>query len=82
MQIKDHVLLLQAADLEIVNVASKKIFTSELIQEIVNLIPDEWLREEGSPEEQREVYVKFIETRIEISDLLVKEANHARQILI
>jgi hypothetical protein len=82
MQIKDHVLLQQATELEMVNTESKRIFTTDLITKIVNLIPDEWLREEGSPERQREVYLKFIETRIKISDLLVKEANNARQILI
>jgi Phosphatidylinositol 3- and 4-kinase len=81
-QIKDHVLLPQASELETVNEESRKIFTTNLITEIVNLIPEEWLKEEGSAEGQREVYVKFIETRIEISDLLVKEANNARQILI
>ena len=30
-------------------------------------------------ETSRAIYAKFLETRIEISDLLVKEANHARQ---
>ena len=82
MQIKDHVLLSQASELTTVSEEYRKIFTVELIREIVNLIPDEWLKEEGSVENQREVYVKFIETRIAISDLLVKEANNARQILI
>ena len=82
LQIKDHVLLLQASDLEEVNIESKKIFTKELITRIVDLIPDEWLKEDGLAEEQRQVYINFINTRIEISDLLVKEANHARQILI
>jgi len=82
VQIKDHVLLPQASDLEIFSTGLRKIFTPELIKEIVNLIPDEWLREEGTIESQREVYVKFIETRIEISDLLIKEANNARQTLI
>ena len=75
-------MLPQASELEEIDSASRKIFTAELITEIVNLIPDEWLREENSPESQRDVYVKFIKTRIVISDLLVKEANHARQILI
>ncbi len=82
LQIKDHVLLPQASELALVNEELKKIFTHELIREIVNLIPEEWLREESSAEEQKDVYVKFIETRIEISDLLIKEASNARQILI
>jgi hypothetical protein len=82
LQIKDHVLLPQASELEEINTESRKVFTIELITEIVNLIPDDWLREEGSAEKQREVYVKFIETRIAISDLLIKEAIHGRQISI
>lgn len=82
LQIKDHVLLPQASELALVDQELRPIFTKELIKEIVNLIPDEWLKEEGSPEEQREVYTNFIETRINISELLVKEANNARQILI
>ena len=82
MQIKDHVLLSQASDLTGVSEESRKIFTVELIREIINLIPGEWLKEEGSAESQREVYVKFIETRIAISDLLVNQSNNARQSLI
>ncbi len=82
IQIKDHVLLSQASELEIVNEESRKIFTTDLIKEIVNLIPDEWLKEEDTTQNQREIYIKFIETRISISESLIKEANHARQILI
>lgn len=82
LQIKDHVLLPQASELEEVDAELRKILTTDLIVGIVNLIPDEWLREDGSAEQQRQVYVKFIETRIRISNLLIKEANHARQILI
>jgi hypothetical protein len=82
LSIKDHVLLPQASELEIVNEEFCKIITPDLIKEIVDLIPDEWLREEGSADEQRAIYCRFLETRIAISDLLVKEANNARQILI
>jgi hypothetical protein len=80
MQVKDHVLLAQATELEVVNVEAKAIITPERIHAILSLIPDEWLENrEESAEEVRNVYAKFLETRIEISDLLVKEANHARQ---
>lgn len=78
--IKDHVLLLQASEIEEVDKEFKKILTSEQIKVIVDLIPDDWLQNrELTEEEEREVYVKFLENRIAVSDLLVKEANHARQ---
>jgi hypothetical protein len=78
--IKDHVLLPQASEMEEVDKEFKKILTFEQIRVIVDLIPDDWLQNrELSQQEEREVYVKFLENRIAISDLLVKEANHARQ---
>ena len=78
--IKDHVLLPQASEIEEVDKEFKKILTSEQIKVIVDLIPDDWLQNrELTEEEEREVYVKFLENRIAVSDLLVKEANHARQ---
>ena len=78
--IKDHVLLSQATEIEAVDSEFKKILTSEQIRIIVDLIPDDWLQNrELTQQEEREVYVKFLENRIAISDLLVKEINHARQ---
>lgn len=78
--IKDHVLLSQASEIEEVDQEFKKILTSQQIKAIVDLIPDDWLQSrELTQEEERNVYVKFLENRIAISDLLVKEANHARQ---
>jgi hypothetical protein len=80
LSIKDHVLLQQATELETVNAEFSQILTSAKIKEIVGLIPDEWLQYgEESAEEVRDVYIKFLENRIAISDLLVKEANDARQ---
>ena len=78
--IKDHVLLSQATEIEAVDSEFKKILTPEQIRIIVDLIPDDWLQNrELTPQEEREVYVQFLENRIAISDLLVKEINHARQ---
>ena len=78
--IKDHVLLSQATEIETVDLEFKKILTPEQIRIIVDLIPDDWLQNrELTQQEEREVYVKFLENRIAISDLLVKEINHARQ---
>lgn len=81
-QIKDHVLLPQATQLEVVNKEFRNVISTELINAIVELIPDEWLQNESisdSAVERREVYAQFLATRIALSDLLVKEAEHARQ---
>lgn len=82
VQIKDHVLLPWATELEAVNEECKQLVTKEIIDTIVSLIPDEWLVDESiadTPEQRREVYAKFLETRVAISDLLVKEAQNARK---
>ena len=80
VQIKDHVLLPQASELDLVNAEFCQILSPERINAIVALIPDEWLQE--SPEtaaQQRTVYAKFLEIRVAISDLLVKQAQYARE---
>jgi hypothetical protein len=83
MQIKDHVLLPQATELDLVNEEFCKILSKEKIDEIVALIPDEWLEENGeSASEKREVYAKFLAKRVEIADILIKEAQNARQSII
>lgn len=83
--IKDHVLLPQASNLTTVDVEFKKILTPDVLQEIVNLIPLEWLDWEGyteTPEEIRTVYFNFLHTRLNYSNLFIKEAQHARKALI
>ncbi len=85
-QIKDHVLLPQATELEVVDAAFKAILTPELIGKIVANIPEEWLITEGSPfnsaEEYRQVYAQFLNIRIIHSEIFVSEAQHAREALI
>ena len=83
MQVKDHVLLPYATELEAVDVEFRSILTKEKIEEIVALIPESWLTQEaGSAEEMRQVYAQFLTTRISASEIFVKEAQHAREILI
>ncbi|MBX2924713.1 MAG: aminotransferase class I and II [Chitinophagaceae bacterium] len=79
VQVKDHVLLPQATQLEEADKKSRLILTPERIRGIVNLIPDDWLgdTQNGTPEEQREVYNRFLVTRIQHSEIFVKEAQHA-----
>ena len=84
-QIKDHVLLPQASELESVNETFRSMLTPERIRSIVGLIPDEWLVTEYSPEsadEKKQVYIQFLTTRLHHSEIFVKEGQHARQSLI
>ncbi|MEO6520849.1 MAG: HipA family kinase [Mucilaginibacter sp.] len=81
-QVKDHVLLPRASELETVDQEFKAILTPELIREIVGLIPDEWLLREDQTDtaaQMREVYAQFLITRISVSQIFVNEAQHARE---
>lgn len=85
VQIKDHVLLGQAGEIEKADEAFRLILTAEKIKSIVSLIPDLWLQNEdmqGSAEAMREVYSNFLISRIQHSAIFVNEALHARQSLI
>ena len=82
--IKDHVLLPQASELDIVDAAFRTILTNEKIRDIVNLIPDEWVSGDSSfktADDHRQVYIDFLETRLAQSANFVKEAQYARSII-
>jgi hypothetical protein len=79
------VLLPWATELDEVNEAFQNILTPERIRSVINLIPDLWLTgdpESVSPEEKRNVYIQFLETRLSVSKTFVKEANYAREALV
>ncbi|RCH54280.1 aminotransferase class I and II [Mucilaginibacter hurinus] len=78
--IKDHVLLPYATQLQEANDACKAILTEDCIRGIANLIPGDWLGEK--PDDNREVYVQFLLTRLGASDVFVNEAQHARSAYI
>lgn len=81
-QVKDHVLLPRASELETVDRQFKAILTPELIRAIVALVPDEWLVYEDQTEtaaQLREVYAQFLITRISVSEIFINEAQHARE---
>eukprot|EP01037_Dinobryon_pediforme_P003754 gene3754-3800_t len=70
IQVKDHVLLPLATELDAADAACKLILNEEVIRKIVSIIPDEWLKDETtfpSTEQHREAYVIFLLTRIEHS---------------
>jgi len=85
VQIKDHVLLPQASELEQADTLFRGILTEECIRGIVSLVPDEWFNDASqaaTPAEGREVYIQFLLTRIASSAVFVNEAQHARKVLI
>lgn len=83
--VKDHVLLPQASELDLVDTEFRAILSKEKINDIIALIPDEWLQEEpafNSISEHRQAYIEFLETRLANSEIYVKEAKYARQTII
>ena len=85
VQVKDHVLLSVASELESVDSAFRAILTEERIQSVVALIPDEWLvldSIEDAVEDRRKIYADFLNSRIAHSDIFLTEALHARTALI
>ncbi len=84
-QIKDHVLLPLASELDAVDASFKTILSPDCIHNIVSLIPDEWLVDgtaPGTAEEKRKVYEQFLNTRLSTSHIFVNEAKHAREAII
>ncbi|MDB5250273.1 MAG: aminotransferase class [Segetibacter sp.] len=84
-QIKDHVLLPLASELDSVDAEFRQVLIPERIRSIASLIPGNWLMndsESESAEEKRQVYVQFLEARLSISEIFVKEAKYAREALI
>ena len=84
-QVRDHVLLKWASELEAVDAACRALLSSERIGAIVNLIPDDWLLDDPesvSPGEKREVYARFLTNRLESSSVFIKAALDAREAAI
>ena len=85
VQVKDHVLLPYATELTAVDAAYRRILTPEALRYVVSLIPDKWLVDKdtfSSPEEQRQAYYLFLESRVAHSETFVKAAQDARESLI
>ncbi|MCS4240458.1 hypothetical protein M2306_000331 [Myroides gitamensis] len=81
--IKDHVLLGKASQLDEVNEVFTRILTDEVLQEVVQQIPVDWLTWEESelnPEEIRAVYYQFLQLRRDHASLFVNEAKKARHV--
>lgn len=80
--IKDHALLRKALKLDEIDSEYRKTLTPDILEGIVNLIPDDWLDwGEGapSPDEIKHVYHTFLAERLNNSHIFVNEAIHARR---
>ncbi len=85
MAIKDHVLLPLAADLEAVDADYRQRLTPDRIATIVALLPDDWMTDESSdasPEARRQVYARFLTTRLAHTEIFVQAALAARHALV
>lgn len=83
--IRDHVLLPQATELVATDLAFRKLLTKEILQDIVDYIPEDWLHwedTEQTPDEIRDVYFQFLWTRLNHSEIFINEAQNAREKLI
>lgn len=81
VQIKDHVLLKNATEVEQVDAAYKGLFTRENIAKVLEAIPDEWLIDEVrnlGADEVRSVYLEFLARRAAHSEIFVKQIQDAR----
>ncbi|ANI89620.1 aminotransferase class I and II [Arachidicoccus ginsenosidimutans] len=65
--IKDHVLLPYAKDLEKVNEEFPSLLTDDILKAIINMVPEEWLSESVNDNENiqqlRDVYFSFLKSR-------------------
>lgn len=85
LQIKDHVLLPQASLLSDAQTILKPLLSDSKIEEIVSLLPDDWLNWGGveeTPDDIRKIYCQFLSMRRDSSDIFTKQAQDARKLLI
>lgn len=80
-QVVDHVLLPFATAIEEVTPMIRQELTNSKVEEIINLVPMEWLQDEStdfSIEQLRNIYSDFLMHRIHHIDQLSREARDAR----
>ncbi len=84
VQIKDHVLLPLASEIEMADAELKSILTEDKIKSIIELVPATWLNNDNNekPETMREVYFNFLTNRIAHSAIFLNEVTHARESII
>ena len=79
-QIKDHILLPFADEIEKTDAEFCAKLTPEILKEIIDLIPDIWFENESQtvqPKELRAAYLEFFTTRLNAPRNFVKEIEDA-----
>lgn len=85
VQVKDHVLLPLASELESADIHGREQITPAAVEEVISLIPENWLQAlagNGTPDEIRHVYRQFLLTRLADTRIFLNEALYARQAII
>lgn len=84
-QIKDHVLLPYASQLDDINKKFTEKLSAAVIVEIVNKLPVDWLMQDRTfddPQIYRNIYTNFLITRLQNSEIFLNGAKSARETLI
>ncbi|WP_179317299.1 HipA family kinase [Winogradskyella undariae] len=79
--IKDHVLLERASLLDEASKIIISALSKDTIEDIVSKIPEDWLVNESdmlSPDEMRNAYIEYLNSRLSKIDSLVKETKDAK----
>lgn len=85
IQIKDHVLLKNASDVELVDKQYRLLLSEEVIRNIVDIVPSEWLIDESrdlTAADARAVYVSFFMKRLAHADHFLNQIKDARKNII
>lgn len=83
--VKDHALIRHATRMEEADAEMRTRITPEVIDVIVDALPDDWLAASGTPAseaEQRDVYRNFLKTRLSNSQIFVDNAVRTRKSLV
>jgi hypothetical protein len=83
LQVKEHVLLPWASELENVDRVLKGKLMASVLSDIVASIPDEWLASpDESPDGMRGKYKQYFEQRLAASEIFLEEAERARKTIV
>jgi hypothetical protein len=83
--IKNHILLPFASALEAADAAMTSSITKKVIDDVVELIPDDWMHGESSfssTADNRQAYVRYLVRRLEEPRYFLEEAMRARSVQV
>ncbi len=81
-QVKDHVLLPWATEINEADAYGRSLLTENIIKEIVAQVPATWLTTDLTEQEARGMYENFLNTRISQSAIFINQIEDARKALI